>query len=718
MKSIKSVLSAFSVICLSLVFALVIIPAKGVSAASVTIDEQVFKDAKFREYVKTFDKNNDGKLSDAEIKQVTKIELINNGVYYLDGIEVFTYLKTFICNYNYVRNLDLSKNTNLETVECLKLNLQTLDLSNNKKVKSLKVVNYGFTFVDFHNSPALKKAFDKGTATKGEDVQYGKYIDYSYNSGEAFLRIRDGARCGMFLKEKDFPDSEFRRYLRRDVTEGNDYISFDMLKNLSVIDVSSEDITSLKGIEYFTGLRELKCYNNNLKSLDLSKNTLLNTLDCAINQLTKLDVSKNTKLTKLLCYDNKIKKLDISKNPVLKVLSCELNPIDTLDFSDHPKFVYLCENVVPAQGTSQSGEKYLMYYEKIDGEDYYLSFPENSKRLLKKVQVITASDMTISVGDSKNIGARTSGDGSLSYSVRGDSVTVDANGKVRAVRIGEATITITASETDKYYVEFKTIKVNVVHKVTLNKTSANVVCNNRLSLTASTDAPNLAVSCTSSDSSIATVDRNGVVKGMKAGKVTITAEASGGKATCEVTVLYEDVTDSSKFWFKPTNYLTALGVVKGYENQTLFKPAKECTRAQMLTFMWRLAGSPAPRSSTCTFSDVRSSDYFFKPVIWAVEKGITTGYSDGSFKPQNVCTRAQTVTFLWRMAGKPAPSSTSSSFTDVSSSAYYYKATIWASEKNILAGYSDNTFRPEENCLRRQMVTFLYKYDKYVNGRG
>ena len=138
----------------------------------------------------------------------------------------------------------------------------------------------------------------------------------------------------------------------------------------------------------------------------------------------------------------------------------------------------------------------------------------------------------------------------------------------------------------------------------------------------------------------------------------------------------------------------------------------------MLTFLWRLAGSPAPRSSACTFSDVSSSDYFYKPVIWAVEKGITTGYSGGLFKPRNVCSRAQTVTFLWRMAGKPAPSSTRSSFTDVQSSAYYYKATIWASEKNILAGYSDNTFRPEEKCLRRQMVTFLYKYDKYVNGRG
>ena len=203
-----------------------------------------------------------------------------------------------------------------------------------------------------------------------------------------------------------------------------------------------------------------------------------------------------------------------------------------------------------------------------------------------------------------------------------------------------------------------------------------------------------------------------------AGQVTITASAGGKKATCKVTVLYEDVTNKDDFWFTPTNYLTAKGVVKGYYNQTYFKPANECTRAQMLTFMWRLAGCPEPQSKECKFPDVKQENYFYKPVIWAVEKGITTGYSDNTFRPQNVCTRAQTVTFLWRMAGKPAPKSTENKFTDVKPTAYYYIPTIWASEKKILAGYDDNTFRPQGKCLRRQMVTFLYKYDKYVNGEG
>ena len=139
----------------------------------------------------------------------------------------------------------------------------------------------------------------------------------------------------------------------------------------------------------------------------------------------------------------------------------------------------------------------------------------------------------------------------------------------------------------------------------------------------------------------------------------------------------------------------------------------------MVTFLWRLSGSPEPKSSKCKFADVKAGEYYYKAVIWAVEKGITTtGSSGNKFNPNGTCTRAQTVTFLWRMADKPEPQAKSCKFKDVKSSDYFYKATIWASEKKIVGGYSDGTFKPNDNCLRRQMVTFLYKYDKYINGNG
>ena len=251
----------------------------------------------------------------------------------------------------------------------------------------------------------------------------------------------------------------------------------------------------------------------------------------------------------------------------------------------------------------------------------------------------------------------------------------------------------------------------------LDKTKETIVCGKTSTLTV-LNGKNVNIKWTSSNSKIASVDSKGKITAKMAGAVTITASAAGKKMECKVTVLYKDVISAKDFWYAPTNYLTAKGVVKGYANQTEFRPANDCTRAQMITFLYRLQGEPKTKSNECKFTDVKSKDYFYKPVIWAVEQGITTVPSDKKFNPQNVCTRAMTVTFLWRMAGKPEPKTTKNPFPDVGKTDYYYKATLWASEMKILAGLPDGTFQPRGKCLRRQMVTFLYKYDKYVNGKG
>ncbi len=254
--------------------------------------------------------------------------------------------------------------------------------------------------------------------------------------------------------------------------------------------------------------------------------------------------------------------------------------------------------------------------------------------------------------------------------------------------------------------------------LTLDKKTANVVCGATMTLKATLKGSTASVSWKSSNTNIAVVDSKGKVTAKMAGAVTITATAAGKSASCKVTVLYKDVTNSKDFWYTPTYYLTETGVAKGYNNQTEFRPSNECSRAQMVTFLYRLQGEPKTKATSCKFEDVKTTDYFYKPVIWAVERGITTGYSDGTFKPQNVCTRAQTVTFLWRMAGKPKPAAAKSPFNDVKKDDYFYQATIWASEMKIVAGYEDGSFKPQGNCLRRQMVTFLYKYDKYINAKG
>ena len=289
------------------------------------------------------------------------------------------------------------------------------------------------------------------------------------------------------------------------------------------------------------------------------------------------------------------------------------------------------------------------------------------------------------------------------------------------VKIADSKSTETTFTMGTADVEIKAVfAVKPAPQVTLklDKKSASVICGNTTTIKATLTGSTDKVTWKSSDTKIATVDANGKITTKMAGTVTITASVAGKKATCTVTVLYKDVVKTSDFWYAPTNYLTKNGIVKGYDNQTLFKPTNECSRAQMVTFLYRLAGQPTPKKTTTDFKDIKTTDYFYKPVLWAVENGITTGVSKEKFNPQGICTRAQTVTFLWRMAGKPSPKTKTSKFTDIDSKDYFYKATLWASEMKIVAGYDDNTFRPQGNCLRRQMVTFLYKYDKYVNGKG
>ena len=109
------------------------------------------------------------------------------------------------------------------------------------------------------------------------------------------------------------------------------------------------------------------------------------------------------------------------------------------------------------------------------------------------------------------------------------------------------------------------------------------------------------------------------------------------------------------------------------------------------------------------FTDVKTTDYYYEPVLWAGYKGITAGMSDTTFGPSNPCTRAQVVTFLWRAAGSPEAKATTVNFTDVKTTDYFYKAVLWAVENEITAGTSATTFGSDNNCVRGQIVTFLYK---------
>ena len=187
----------------------------------------------------------------------------------------------------------------------------------------------------------------------------------------------------------------------------------------------------------------------------------------------------------------------------------------------------------------------------------------------------------------------------------------------------------------------------------------------------------------------------------------------GKAAAADSATGFADVSDTSAYYYKPVQWAVTNNITTGYKDGN-FKPGNKLTRAQMVTFIWRMLGKPEPKISDNPFSDIKKSDYWYKAALWGNENHIVEGYKDGTFGPQIVCARKHAVTFLWRLAGKPAPKTSVNRFSDVSSSDYYYKATLWASEKKILEGYKDGTFGPDKDCLRKHAVTFLYKYSNYM----
>ena len=149
------------------------------------------------------------------------------------------------------------------------------------------------------------------------------------------------------------------------------------------------------------------------------------------------------------------------------------------------------------------------------------------------------------------------------------------------------------------------------------------------------------------------------------------------------------------------------GITTG-TSATTFNPNGICTRAQAVTFLWRAAGSPAAKSSAMPFADVKAGSYYYDAVLWAVENGITKGTSDTMFSPDATCTRAQIVAFLWRSEKSPA-AGTANPFADVKSTAYYADAVLWAVKEDITKGTTSTTFSPDADCTRAQIVTFLYR---------
>ncbi|MBR2742408.1 MAG: S-layer homology domain-containing protein, partial [Clostridia bacterium] len=190
------------------------------------------------------------------------------------------------------------------------------------------------------------------------------------------------------------------------------------------------------------------------------------------------------------------------------------------------------------------------------------------------------------------------------------------------------------------------------------------------------------------------------------GKATANASGDSGRFVLGYAPFpYTDV-DEDSYCYDAVDWADLNGITEG-TGEDSFSPDSTCTRAQMVTFIWRAEGSPEPVIESAPFTDIDEGAYYYKAVLWAYENGIAKGVSVDLFDPNGTVTRAQSVTFLCRTLGGTATGE--NPFIDVSPEAYYYDAVIWAAQSGIAAGTGEGRFSPDAPCLRAQIVTFLYR---------
>ena len=715
-------------ILLCLVMVVGLLPTAAFAAGSVDINEANFPDANFRSYVQTeFDKDGDKKLSSAEIAAVKEIIASLRGIKNLKGIEFFTALETLNCVQCELTALDVSKNTELTRLECWDNKLTALDVSKNTKLTRLGCWKNKLTALDVSKNTELTSlncGFNKLTE-----------LDVSKNTKLEMLDCESDSLLGSM------------RLTKLDVSQNK------ALKELDCYGIKMRELN----VSGCTELEELDCGGNQLIALDVSNNVKLTRLRCGSNQLTALDVSKNLDLTGLYCRDNMLAVLDVSKNSKLESISCGKNGLTSLDLDQNKEITYvnLDNHQFYNKGTLPAGETFDLKtlpgsfdpsrtknwiggtvdatgILTVDADATEVTYNYQTKSGNTGTNYLMPCKLNVKGGTTpvaKYAISVTGGIANLAKAAEGSVVTLTADAPAanmhfarwevesgsEAVTFANATNSTTtfpmpAGEVKvKAVFEADEIMVPIQYDVSVLNDG-----NGKAFASPAKAAADTAITLT------ATPNAGYHFKAWRVilGGVTITDNKFTMPAEdVEVQAVFEKDAPISKhpfldvpagaYYEDAVVWAVGKGITSG-TNATTFDPNGTCTRAQAVTFLWRAAGSPTPKTKLMPFPDVPVGSYYWNAVLWAIEQGITEGTSYLTFSPNDSCTRAQIVTFLWRAKGNPAVSG-NAPFTDVAPDAYYAAAVTWAEKNGITGGIGNGLFGSNNTCTRAQIVTFLYR---------
>ncbi len=688
----------------------------------VAVDTFNFPDKNFRDVVKTFDTDDNNILSDTEIAAVKEIDCKGRAITNLKGIEYFTALEYLYCYDNELTELDLRRNTKLKELKCSTNRLTVLDLSQNPKLKRVICSNNALTALNLSSNSKLTNlnasgnireialtgnTFDLSSLT-GFDVSKARnwqggtvsgntltvdgnaaVVIYSYDISYTGTELDDEEKDVIFtlaiagrgteiaINETNFPDKDFREFLldkEANIDRNQDgKLSTGEIALVQDIDVYDMEIADLTGIEYFTELKYLDCAGNHLTSLDLSRNTKLAELDADNNTYTITPVNDRFYLASLPAG------FDVAKTSHWQggTVSGNVLTIDsdvdevTYDYDCGKDFTTTFTLKIPTQYTVTAHGLYGGVMGITPGEDYTARYTVGAQVGLQigKRNGFTLQGLTLEgiseeqlQWQAKDAESTTRG---ISFEMPAHNVTVTVNWKANGSSSGGGSSGGGGGGTSTPGYDVSADKTEN-GTVTVSPKSASK--GDSVTITA---APDKGYEL----SGIKVIDQNGrevklTDKGsgkytftMPAGKVTIKADFTAQTADS----VFADVS-ADAYYYEAVKWAAGKGITGGI-GDSLFAPNQSCTRAQIVTFLWRAAGSPEPKQLS-TFGDVPADAYYAKAVAWAVENGITDGTSDTTFAPGTICTRAHGVTFLSRAAGTNTASG-NSNFADVDVNAYY-----------------------------------------------